>query len=289
MGITHETTTSGSDSGDGKISKNAWNAGHTVTDITLTEEAAPSTPASGKVVLYAGTDGRVYSKDDGGNVYGPFDTAGAGGPLLYVDSLTLHSSGDEFTSTGLSGWTVVNVTASAITTEVYDDTCLDLTFPAQSDRIYKSVPSSSDYEISLTCYGMTNSTPSPPTATAGMIGLFFSDNSGNGTACSLYDAGQNGYLWGLTSNAYSASGNTVGSVFTNAGDYPVEASACPFQMKLKKVGSTITASFSRDGLKWGTDTRSDSTTFTRMGIIRAYTGGGTSPKLRVGRFNVTEL
>lgn len=31
MGITHATSATGTDSGDGKISKNAWNADHTVT------------------------------------------------------------------------------------------------------------------------------------------------------------------------------------------------------------------------------------------------------------------
>lgn len=36
------------------------------TDITWTEGAAPATPASGEVVLYAKTDGLLYSKDDTG-------------------------------------------------------------------------------------------------------------------------------------------------------------------------------------------------------------------------------
>lgn len=260
------------------------------TYLDATEAAAPATPASGYARIYAKTDGRIYSKDDAGVEYGPFDAAGAGGgPLLYIDSIALHADGDEFTTDALTGWTVVNVTASEITDEDYDDTCLDLVFPAQSDRIWKAISVSDNIEISLTCYGMTNSTPSPPTATAGMIGLFFSDNAGNGTACSLYSVGVDGYLWGLTGNAYSASGNAVNAIFTNTGDYPITATDCPFQMKLKKVGNTITSSFSLNGVKWGTDTRSDSTVMTRMGIIRAYTGGGTNPTLRVGRFNVVEL
>lgn len=35
--------------------------------ITITEQAAPSTPSSGRVVLYAKTDGLVYAKNDAGS------------------------------------------------------------------------------------------------------------------------------------------------------------------------------------------------------------------------------
>lgn len=39
-------------------------------DITFPEQAAPSTPASGKVALYAKSDGRFYEKDDAGTERG---------------------------------------------------------------------------------------------------------------------------------------------------------------------------------------------------------------------------
>lgn len=48
------------------------------TYLDATEAAAPSTPASGKVRIYAKADGRIYSKDDAGVEYGPFDAAGTG-------------------------------------------------------------------------------------------------------------------------------------------------------------------------------------------------------------------
>jgi hypothetical protein len=48
------------------------------TYLDATEAAAPSTPASGFVRIYAKSDGRVYSKDDAGVEYGPFDVAGGG-------------------------------------------------------------------------------------------------------------------------------------------------------------------------------------------------------------------
>ena len=49
------------------------------TYLDATEGSAPSTPASGKVRVYAKTDGRVYSKDDTGAEFGPFDAGGGGG------------------------------------------------------------------------------------------------------------------------------------------------------------------------------------------------------------------
>ena len=49
------------------------------TYLDATEAAAPATPASGYARIYAKTDGRIYSKDDAGTEYGPFDAAGGGG------------------------------------------------------------------------------------------------------------------------------------------------------------------------------------------------------------------
>jgi hypothetical protein len=42
------------------------------------EESAPSAADAGTVRVYAKSDGRIYSKDDAGTEYGPFDAAGAG-------------------------------------------------------------------------------------------------------------------------------------------------------------------------------------------------------------------
>jgi len=38
----------------------------TNTALTLNEDSAPSTPSSGRVIIYAKTDGNVYQKDDAG-------------------------------------------------------------------------------------------------------------------------------------------------------------------------------------------------------------------------------
>jgi hypothetical protein len=214
--------------------------GHAV----FNEEAAPATPAAGTVALYAKSDGRIYSMDDAGVETGPFDTAGGGGgPLLYIDTVALHASGDDFPSATLSGWTLAGGLVAGditqVTTEEYDDECIDIAFGAQGERIYKAVPGSADYE-----------------------GQF--------------------YMWALSGHQYSSSGS--GITFLNTGHYAT--SKFPIVIKLKRVSTTITGSFSiNGGVTFKTVTRTDSTTFTRMGI-GAMLAAGT---LRVGRFNVEEL
>lgn len=53
-------------------------------DGLFTEAAAPSTPANGKVILYAKTDGRLYSKDDAGTETLVSGGAGGGGTKTYA-------------------------------------------------------------------------------------------------------------------------------------------------------------------------------------------------------------
>ena len=275
----HDHTTAGGDGGDLD--------GARIGDfLEFTEASAPSSPASGFARIYAKSDGRIYSKDDGGTEYGPFDAAGGGtGVGLYVDSITLDAAGDDFTDDTLPGWTKVGSgTATEITTEPYDPTCIDLQFSAQSDRIYKAIDSG-DWTYYLTFHGATNATPSTVTALGGMLALTVTDNSGNGTGLCLYNDG-GGYLMAVAGNAYSATGSTI--IGTGKWDQlPYGATGWPVVYRLAKVGSTLTGGISfNGGGNWVTNTRTDSTTFTRVGITRLWTNGGTNPRLRLGRFNL---
>ena len=84
--------------------------------LQLPEGSAPSTPASGKVRLYAKSDGRIYSKDDAGTEYGPFDAAGGGAgdhEVTAITSGTYNAGGGGYVSvasavvasvTGLVAW-----------------------------------------------------------------------------------------------------------------------------------------------------------------------------------------
>jgi hypothetical protein len=73
LSVTHTTAATGTDSGDGKISKNAWNEDHTVdTGLTLPDQGStPSTPASGHTTVFTKSDG-LYVVDDSGTETGPF-------------------------------------------------------------------------------------------------------------------------------------------------------------------------------------------------------------------------
>lgn len=228
----------------------------------------------------------------GAAVWNPFEAAGgAGGPMLAIDDVALHASGDEFDDDTLAGWTLggglTTGDVTAVTTETYDATALDIVFGAQSDYMIKSVPGTTDYECSLTILGQTNDAASPTACTNSMTGLIFVDGSGNGTGFSFYADGTAAYMWQVTAYAYAATGSAISSL-ASAGH--LADSGMAVVLKLKKVGSTITGSLSYNGgTLWQTVTRSDSTTFTKMGICRLFSSGGTNPKLRVGRFNVTEL
>lgn len=256
------------------------------TYLDATEAAAPSTPASGFVRIYAKTDGRIYSKDDAGTEYGPFDAAGGGGggPMLLADDITASADVDEFTGATLTGWTTGgSPSASAITTEPYDATCIDLTLASQGDRIYKTCPAG-DFTAYLSFHGITNSGANPNQALGGMIGLAFTDNAGTGTGMSLYDD-NGGYMWGLSSHVYASSGSGFyGSAWNTI--IPAAATSWPIVYRLEKVGTTITGGISfNGGATYKTATRTDSTTFTRMGITRMFSSGGTNPTIRIGRFN----
>jgi hypothetical protein len=213
--------------------------------------------------------------------------SGGGGPLLYIDTLALHADGDEF-DVDMSGWTAGGSpsASSVVTTEVYDTTCIDLTFPSQGDRYYKACPSG-DFTAYLTIHGVTNAASAPLTALGGMLALVFTDNSGNGTGMSLYDFGPDGYMWAVASNIYGTTGNPLWGGGNWNGIVPAAATDWPVVYRLSKSGTTITGAVSFNGGRiWKTATRTDSTTFTRVGIHRLYTSGGTNPRLRVGRFNL---
>src|SRR5690242_20071696 len=54
--------------------------------VTFAESAAPSTPASGLVLVYAKADGKLYIKDDAGTETDLTDTGvGGGAPDLLLD------------------------------------------------------------------------------------------------------------------------------------------------------------------------------------------------------------
>jgi hypothetical protein len=76
--------------------------------MLFSEAAAPATPATGKVALYAKTDGHVYSKDDAGT-----ETAFAG--ITLGTSVTASGTSVDFTSIP-SGTKKITISFSGVST-----------------------------------------------------------------------------------------------------------------------------------------------------------------------------
>lgn len=78
------------------------------------EESAPSAASSGTVRVYAKSDGRIYSKDDGGTEYGPFDAAGGGaGTHAFV-----NIAAGSFVASGSPAYASMSGSVTAGTTDV---------------------------------------------------------------------------------------------------------------------------------------------------------------------------
>lgn len=82
-------------------------SGIDVPTLTWPEAAAPGTPASGKVVTYAKTDGKMYSKDDAG--VETLMSAGAGSAAL-VGASVIWTNASNYTRTGSTTFADVDAT-----------------------------------------------------------------------------------------------------------------------------------------------------------------------------------
>lgn len=237
MPITHAKVSGEANPGDpGIIGGEDWDDAHDVDHIDLPEATAPATPATGNVRIYAKADGRVYSKDDAGTEYGPFDAAGGGPLLAYEEGLAIGANGDEFED--MSGWTATGSVSSADTGgHAYDASVLTLTFPgvAVSHRYTKSAPTG-DFTAYLSLYGSPASN---------MLGWNFVNSSGNGVG--LHWRGgiwwwDNVSGWGYASQkatyGYQPPGwpNTVS---------PYLGGVCV--LRFRRVGTTVYAAISLDG------------------------------------------
>lgn len=77
--------------------------------LTMSEIAAPSTPASGKVVIYPKSDGKLYIKDDAGTETDLSSSGGSGSPSVPQGRLTL-STGVPVMTTSVTGATTIYYT-----------------------------------------------------------------------------------------------------------------------------------------------------------------------------------
>ncbi|MGH2512350.1 MAG: hypothetical protein ACRDGQ_06660 [Candidatus Limnocylindrales bacterium] len=164
--------------------------------------------------------------------------------------------GDTMDSGSLDGrWTLAGPDPLAV---VASGANYALTAATQGDRMSQAfTDASQDFELLAHFKSLSSS--------AGMTGLYCSDSSGAGTAYSSYDDAKT-YIWALSSWEYASTGPSGDQVLT--GD---------FWLSLKRVSGVYYGRWSQDGASWSmfTSGRSDSTVITEIGILRAYSSGGT--------------
>jgi len=114
--------------------------------LELTEASAPSTPGSGKVRVYAKSDGKLYQKDDAGTET-DLAASGGGGTALLSCSLAARS-GD---------FSVAHDTFTKIPYQFYDynDVGLDAITTTRTDF---TIPATGKYALFASCDWDTNAT-----------------------------------------------------------------------------------------------------------------------------------
>lgn len=139
-----------------------------------------------------------------------------------------------------------------------------ITMGAQRDRIMLSatyLPSGS-YSVRLHLGSISDG--------GGMTGIAILDGSGNGVAYSPYNDGKT-YMWNITGYAYASTG-------PNTGTEPILAT--DFWIEIARSTTTYKGRWTNDPLGvsgWSTYTTTITNAFTptQLGVLRAYTSGGT--------------
>ena len=243
-------------------------AGGVGSALTLPEGSAPSTPASGYGVAYFKTDGRMYSKDDAGTEYGPFDVAGGGGanladlrlPGIADDpgDIALGAYGDEMEyadQTALdavwtpSGGAVIRPMGSAINVDL---------FANSAGAFFDAAGIATDFEIAFLVSGHSSN--------AGMVGIALLNSSGTGISMSPY-SDSNSYSWGIVTYAYNATGASGGVAYNDWQD------GRPVWFAVRRLSGNFRLRYSEDGSSWTTlvAAASHSPTIDQIGWLRAFT------------------
>jgi hypothetical protein len=260
--------------------------------LVFNEEAAPSTPASGTIAVYAKSDGRLYSKDDAGTEYGPFDTAG-GGALVgerkaWDDAGTypLHADGSEFEYADLTAfqadWSQHTVADADIFNPPGSQT--ELRFDSQGEAIYRAVtfPTDGWLVVELSDTGWSSAGAS---SQDNMFGIAILDTNGDGMGYAPYQGAF--YNINVDNWAYSSFGN---SAAPSGGVYDAYIAGGHAWLGLERISSTqYRGAHSTSGTAWDTrPTANTPTAFTPayVAIIRMFSSGTQQVTRRVHRLNI---
>lgn len=122
------------DSTTGKVIQNSTVTLDDTGAMTFPEMAAPSTPASGKVAVYAKADGKLYIKDDAGAETDLAQAGGGGG--TFSGCLAYHNAQQTIPN---GAWTDVAFNSEAYDTDAYHDNATN------NERV--TAPADGYYEI----------------------------------------------------------------------------------------------------------------------------------------------
>lgn len=259
--------------------------------LVFNEEAAPSTPASGTIAVYAKSDGRLYSKDDAGTEYGPFSSgSGAlvGERKAWDNSGTypLHTDGSEFEYADLTAfdafWTRRNVATGDVFNPPGSHT--EFKFDAQGDAIYRAMTFPTDGWL-VAEFTLTGWSSGAAGDQDNMFGLAILDTSGNGMGYAPYQGLF--YNINVTGWAYASFGN---SATPSAGVYNDYLSGGHVWLGLERISSTqYRGAHSTSGTAWDTrPTANTPTAFTPAYIclVRMFSSGAQNIWRRVHRVNI---
>ena len=161
----------------------------TAVKIPFAEAAAPSTPAASKVVIYAKSDGLMYSKDDAG--VETLMSGGAGGGSVATDAIW-DAAGDLAVGTGAN--TAARLAIGATNGMVVQRVSGSVAWALPSGHVFDHTEFTSDVAISATTSAGANTivTASAVTfdgSTAVVIEYFaeFQTGSGGNLYAVLYD------------------------------------------------------------------------------------------------------
>lgn len=158
--------------------------------ITLTEQSAPSTPASATVITYPKSDGVMYAKDDVGTERALVNPIVQGTAQATTSGATIPFTG---LPVGIQRITVNLVTVSLTGT----------------DHILVQLGTSSGFETTsyVSGCGVVNAAPGIVTSTAGFI--IFSGTASRQDSGSLILTRQSGNVWCATGSVYPTDGAGV--------------------------------------------------------------------------------
>ena len=230
------------------------------TYLDATEASPPGTPASGKVRLYAKSDGRIYSKDDAGVEYGPFDEAGGGAGTVYDDDFSAATLDAKWTELGGSLLDTLN------TTDVSGQLHMAETAIGYAVcGVYQTAPGGS-YVVVAKVASWTLGSNYVQAA------LMFADATP--TALRLFGPLYGGYGGAVNDLSYGVWSSRTAR--TSASDTNISMSA-PLWLMAVVLGSTVSFHYSTDGTTWAASYAGVSLGFTPSYIglaIAGNTSGG---------------